>query len=183
MKDLILEDKSGFRSTMPFEIFELNGSLFYSSDFTTNIKEGKTLEFNMPAGSYKYNGNFIKLESPVPVINFPLPPKERHLAGKRYNIEFSDNPNKCTIFYNEGLILFDTSYQRKPMFIKYGIYFHELGHHYYKSEDKADLFAAKKMLEYGFNPSQIGLVFLESLSDKSFDRIQNIINVLTKNQG
>jgi hypothetical protein len=186
MKDLILEEKTGFLSTMPFTIFEPNGTIFYSSDFTENISEGRKLEFNLPLGNYKFDGNFVKLPEPIKTINFPLPPKERHIGSKRYKIEFGNNPNKCTIFYDEGLILFDNSFLQKPLYNRYGVYFHELGHHWYKTESKADLYAVKKMLEYGFNPSQIGRVFLESLSEKSEDRQKQIIyliTTLTKNQG
>jgi len=184
VKDLILEKKTGFVSSMPFEIFDINGLLFYSSSFTDKITKGEKLKFNLPLGVYKYNGNFIRLEMPVPVVNVPLPLKERNLAHKRYEIIFGDNPNKCTIFYDRGVILFDNQFLRKPLYVKYVIYFHELGHHWYNSEDKADLYAAKKLLELGFNPSQIGLGVLDSLNsnkEESFDRMEKIVNALTKN--
>jgi len=183
MKDLILEEKTGFSSLLPFEIFEANGNLFYSSDFTEHISKGERLDFNLPAGEYRYNGSFIKLPFPVKVLNIVLPPKERNYERKRYEIRFSDNPNKCTIFYKEGLILFDNSFKNKPLFIKYMIYYHELGHHFYKTESKADLYGVKMMLDKGFNPSQIGLASLESLSNDSFDRKMKTVNVLTKNKG
>lgn len=183
MRDLILEEKTGFVSRMPFQIYDLDGKLFYSDTFTEKIARGEKLEFNLPLGIYKYNGNFIRLLNPVKVENISLPLKERNLAHKKYGIVFADNPNKCTIFYDEAVILFDTSFKNKPLYVKYVIYFHELGHHWYKSEEKADLYAAKKLLEYGFNPSQIGLAFLDSLSEKSYDRMEKIVNALTKNNG
>lgn len=183
MLDLILEEKTGFSSTLPFVIYELNGNIFYSSDFTDKIEKGETLNFNLPAGSYKYNGSFIKLPKPVPIKTITLPPRERNLANKRYNITFGDNPNKCTIFYDKGIILFDNQFKNSPLYVKYAIYYHELGHHWYKTEFKADLFSAKKMLDKGFNPSQIGMNILDSLSEKSFERKMKIINSLTNNQG
>ena len=182
MNNLVLENKTGFSSTLPFEIFELNGNLFYSSDFTTKIEEGKRLDFNLPAGEYKYNGSFIKLSSPVEVKNIELPFPERNITKKRYDIIFGNNPNKCTIYYDTGVILFDEQYRSKPLYLKYGIYFHELGHHWYKSEYKADLFSIKKMLDKGFNPSQIGLVALEGLSDKSNERRAKIISLMTNSE-
>ncbi len=181
MNNLTLEHKTGFLSTMPFDIYDNNGQLFYSSKFTDHIGNGETLKFNLPAGDYKYNGNFIKLANPVKVVNIPLPPKERHITPKRYEIIFADNPNKCSIYYDEGVIIFDNSFKNKPMYVKYVIYFHELGHHWYQTEEKADLFAAKKLLELGFNPSQIGRAFLDSLSLKSYDRMEKMINKLTNN--
>jgi hypothetical protein len=183
MRDLILEQKTGFSSLLPFTIYEPSGLVFYSSDFTDKIERGERLDFNLPAGVYKYDGTFTKLSSPVPVVNIVLPPKERNFAPKRYDIRFGDNPSKCTIYYKEGVILFDNSFKNQPLYIKYAIYFHELGHHYYKTEAKADLYSAKKMLEKGFNPSQIGLASLESLSSASFDRKMKTVNTLTKNQG
>lgn len=184
MRDLILEEKTGFVSSMPFEIYDLNGKLFYSDKFTTKIANGEKLEFNLPLGIYKYNGNFIKLPWPVKVVNIQLPLKERNLAHKKYEIIFGDNPNKCTIFYDEGIILFDTQFQNKPLYVRYVIYFHELGHHWYKTEEKADLYAAKKLLELGFNPSQIGMAILDSLNpdrEESYERMQKIVLALTKN--
>jgi hypothetical protein len=183
MKDLILEKKAGFSSILPFKIFELNGFLFYSSEFTDKIEKGERLDFNIPAGSYKFDGSFIKLQFPVATKNITLPLKERNLAKKRYNIVWGNNPNKCTIFYDTGTILFDNSLKSSPLYIKEGIYFHELGHLLYKTEWKADLYAAKKMLEKGFNPSQIGLVGVFGLSDKNNERRENIVNHLTNNKG
>jgi hypothetical protein len=81
------------------------------------------------------------------------------------------------------LILFDESFRTKPLYIKYAIYFHELGHHFYKTESKADLYSAKKMLDKGFNPSQIGMASLESLSQNSFDRKMKTVSLLTNNKG
>jgi len=182
MLDLTLEKKTGFRTSLPFEIFDLKGNLFYSDTFCNTIKDGKTLFFNMPAGYYKYNGSFIKLDQPVTTITIKLPPPERALTKhKRYEIVFGVNPNKCSIFYDSGVILFDNSLLNKPLYIKYGIYFHELGHQFYKTESKADLYATKKMLEYGFNPSQIGLVQLTTLTQpESFDRKKKTVDSLTK---
>jgi hypothetical protein len=183
MRDLVLEEKTGFYSTMPFTVYEPDGKIFYSSDFVDKIANGKKHEFNLPAGIYKYDGSFIKLDRPVPVKNIALPQKERNIIRKRYNIEFGDNPNKCTIFYAKGLILFDNSFKNKPLYIKYAIYYHELGHHFYKTEAKADLYAAKMMLDKGFNPSQIGMASINTLSNNSFDRKMKTVNSLTKNFG
>lgn len=180
MKDLILEEKTGFQTTLPFQIYDSKGVLFYDDTFVNKIESGQSLKFNVPAGLYKYNGSFVKLDEPVKTMTVALPPKERHYAQKKYRIEFGDNPNKCSIFYDLGLILFDNQFVNSPMYVKYGIYFHELGHHYYKTEWKADLYATRKMLEYGFNPSQIGRVGLMTLSNNSFDRKEKTIKLLTK---
>lgn len=179
MKNLILENKTGFTTLLPFIIYELNGNVFYSSDFVNKIEQGKRLNFNIPAGRYTYDGAFIKLDNPVKfkVITLPIP--ERNLHKKKYKIIFSDNPNKCSIFYSTGIILFDNVFKIAPLYIKYGIYFHELGHHLYKTEKFADLYAVKKMLDYGFNPSQIGRVSIFGLSSESMERKDFIVKKLT----
>ena len=183
MRDLILEQKTGFQSSMPFEIYDQNGFLFYDDTFNDKISNGEILKFNLPAGKYKFDGNFIKLDRPVEHINITLPKKERHIPKPKngYKILYGTNPNKCTIHYKAGIIVFDNSFKDAPLYWRYGIYFHELGHHYYKTEHKADLYATKKMLEYGFNPSQIGLVGLQTLTnDSSYERQVRIINSLIK---
>jgi hypothetical protein len=183
MRDLVLEQKTGFSSMLPFVIYEPNGQVFYSSDFTEKIKNGLRLNFNLPEGVYRYDGQFTKLDEPVSVVNIPLPMYERFYGKKRYDIIFGTNPNKCTIFYDKGVILFDNSIMSKPLYVKYGIYYHELGHHFYKTEKYADLYSAKRMLEKGFNPSQVGRAFLDSLSEKSIQRKMDMVNTLTKNEG
>ena len=122
----------------------------------------------------------MKLTKPVEHKEIILPPKERTIEKKRYQIIFDENPNKCTIFYKEGKIIFDNSLKNVPMYMKFNIYFHELGHHLYKTEKFADLYSAKKMLDLGFNPSQIGYSNLETLSDKQRERKEFLINKLTK---
>ena len=183
MRDLILEQKTGFETSLPFVIYDNKGNIFYSSEFTDHISNGRVLKFNMPVGNYTYNGSFRKLSSPIKISTEPLPAKERKITKKTYKIIFDENPNKCSIYYKRGIILFDTQFKDAPLYVKYGIYFHELGHHYYKTEWKADMYAMRKMLEYGFNPSQIGRVGLEALGQNNFARKEKMINSLTKNIG
>lgn len=180
MKNLVLENKTGFTTLLPFTIYELNGNIFYSSDFVNKIEKGERLNFNIPAGRYTYEGAFIKLDNPIKFKPITLPNKERNLPKKKYKIIFGNNPNKCSIFYSTGIILFDEVFRTAPLYVKYGIYFHELGHHFYKTEKFADLYAVKKMLDYGFNPSQIGRVSIFGLSSESMERKDFIIKKLTK---
>lgn len=182
MRELKLENKSGFRAGFPFAIYEKNGNLFYSDTFTDKIEKGKQLYFNLPPGVYNYEGTIYKLETPVKTKEINLPPFERLLPKKRYEIIFGANPNKCTIFYKPGIILFDNAFKDAPLYIKFAIYFHELGHHYYKTEKYADLYAVKKMLEFGFNPSQIGRTNIFSLREDKLERKKYIIDKLTNNE-
>ena len=178
MKRLFLENKTGFAAFFPFVIYEPNGNVFYSSEFTDKIKNKKKLEFNLPAGNFFLEGSIETLPKPKIFRHIPLPQPERNLPKKKYNIVFGENPNKCTIYYKAGLIVFDNAFKDAPLYIKYDIYFHELGHHFYKTEKYADLYAVKKMLDYGFNPSQIGRVSIVSLQSSQLERKKFIINKL-----
>lgn len=181
MIPLNLDKKTGFVSVLPFTIYDSTGILFYSSDFTNKIDKGGRLLFNLPAGDYKYNGVLRKLDRPVSYKLKSLPTKERRIKKGKYIVKFGDNPNKCTIFYGPRIILFDNSFKKMPLYVRYAIYFHEMGHHFYKTEKYADLYAYNKMLKLGFNKSQIGLSVLSTLTNKksSFDRKEYIIKNAT----
>ncbi len=180
MKKLTIYKKSGFSTSLPFKIYDKNGFIFYSSDFTDKILKGNRLFFNLPIGEYFLNGLLRKENKPFEHKPIILPPYERDKGKKNYKIIFGDNPNKCTVFYDKEIILFDNSLKNVPSYMKFHIYFHELGHRYYQTEKFADLFAAKKMLELGFNISQIGYSNLEMLSETQKERKQFLINKLTK---
>lgn len=177
---LTLDKKTGFTSSLPFDIYDERGILFYSSSFTDKGQNGERLMFNLPPGEYKYNGVIRQLDRPLNIPLKKLPPKERRIKKKRYRIEYGDNPNKCTIFYDKGLILFDKSFLKLPLFVRWNIYFHELGHHFYKTEKYADLYAYNKMIKAGFNKTQIGKTSLMTLSNSSFDRKEYIIKTILK---
>ena len=135
MRDLIITEKTGFRTTLPFTIMDCRGNVFYSDEFTNEIAENKVLNFNMPKGNFKYDGYFIKLPKPVIQTEIKLPAPERNYdKGKIYKISYADNPNKCSIFYDKAQIIFDNSFKTAPVFIIYDIYFHELGHLYYETD-------------------------------------------------
>lgn len=181
MKSLVLNTKTGFSSLLPFSVYDSRGIIFYSDKFTTVISEGKRLFFNLPKGEYLIKGFIQRLAKPIENDVIELPEPERIKPLRNYRIVYKNNPNKCTIYYNIRLIVFDIAFKKYPKFIRDNIYFHEIGHHYYKSEHLADLFAAKKMLEKGYNKSQIGLTSLLTLSEKSdyrksfiFEKLKNI---------
>jgi hypothetical protein len=180
MKELIVKVKSGFSTALPFKIYDKSGWLFYADFFTNKIANGERLKFNLPVGVYQYDGFFEKLPLPVKQKEIKLPLPQRNFPKVKYKIRFGENPNKCSIFYAKHEILFDNSFKNVPMYMRFHVYFHEMGHLLYKSEELADLYSAKKMLDLGFNVSQIGLANLEMLSDKQKERKQFMIDNLTK---
>ena len=58
------------------------------------------------------------------------------------------------------------------------IIYHERGHHFYKSELGADLYAFNKMLNDGYNFSQITVIPIKILN--SPERVKNILKYLNK---
>lgn len=181
MRQITLNKKTGFKVNdiyQPVVIRDHRGILFY----TTEPLLPKVKEFNLPPGTYCVdNGYFSPMILPVSYGNIKLPFPERALPKPdNFKVEFGNNPNKCTIFWKEGRILFDSSFKEKPLYEVFFILFHEEGHSRYKTEDKADLYAAKKMLDYGFNPYQVGIAPLFSLSDRQMFRKNNIVDKLEK---
>jgi len=181
LKRLVITEKTGFTSLLPFKIYDAKtGFLFYADFFVKQIAKGKRLNFNLPKGVYFYEGFITKLPKPVETRVIDLPEPERNIPYREYKILFAPNPNKCTIFYKKGEIIFDTMFKNVPLYMRFGVYFHEMGHLLYSTESKADLFAAKMMLDLGFNPSQVGYTNLEMLSERQKERKKEIIDKLTR---
>jgi hypothetical protein len=181
MRKIELKKKTGFRVNNPMHpviIRDFRGTLFYSTEpLLPRVKE-----FNLPAGTYFIDSGYIsEMKNPVKYKKVPLPFPERFLpAPTDYDVVFGDNPNKCTIFWNEGVILFDNSFREKPLPQLYFILYHEHGHARYKTEKFADLFAVNCMLDKGFNISQIGSAPVETLSDRADHRKNIVVNQLLK---
>ncbi len=163
--------KSGFKIsdvTVPVIIYDSRGKVFYN----TINREPRVKVFNLPKGKYfTDNWNFVKLDKPIP---FKIPNLPRPQRNKKFPVNFTsivgNNPNKCSIFWNKHIILWDSSMLGLTLPELYFILFHEFAHARYKDEDLADLAAAKYMLQKGFNPSQIVRSPITSLSGNSFDR-------------
>lgn len=154
--------KSGFScNESPVVIYDHRGVFYYNPN-----KKG-SLFFNLPPGTYITENNL----KPSPVVSYSvktLPtPERKMMKPKKIKIIKGDNPSKCTIFLDKGLIFIDKKLSEKintPALTF--IIFHELGHYYYgghkfgspayyKAEKKCDEFATFQMIRAGFNPSQI----------------------------
>ena len=181
MKKFTIDKKTGFVITaLPVIIYDDKGKIFYD---TNNVNK-KVRAFNMPIGDYVLNTGKIKsLDRPVSYVLFDLPIRQRIGRPKidNFTIEVGDNPNKCSILWGEKKIIFDKNFIKNltRSEINYIIY-HERGHELYSKEEYADFYAANEMLKSGFNPSQIGLAILDTLSPKQIERKTFIINKLIK---
>lgn len=171
MKRLSIGVKTGFWVNNVYKPILIRDSrliLFYETESLLP----KAKYFNLPAGSYWVEKGFFS-EYILPRI-YPLavlPQPERYMEDPTdFPIVFDTNPNKCSILWDEKIILFDNSFLNKPEPEIYFILFHEYGHELYNTEEYADLFASNTMKIKGFNPSQIQAAHDNSLSDKNENR-------------
>jgi len=180
MKGLILRKKTGFKNTSlnPIVIRDFRGKMFYSSEGLRPVKS-----FNLPEGNYfVQSGSFSELSRPVAFNKIPLPPPERKLENPdKYSIIFDVNPNKCTINWTFKTITFDLSLLELTIPELFFILYHEYGHTLYKTEKYADAYSCNRMLEKGFNPSQIGKCQITSLSEFQVERKNFVVNKLINN--
>lgn len=157
----------------PINIRDDRGILFYSTESILPV-----YTFNLPPGKYMVDsGVFKHMSAPVKFNLQSLPMAETALPQsiQDFQIKFAPNTSKCTIYWKEKLIVFDTSFEDAPLPQLYFIYFHEMGHSRYgfnrlytmkQSEAFCDQYASNAMLRMGFNPSQIIAAPQQALSNK-----------------
>lgn len=181
MKPLNIGVKTGFvvkDRYKPIIIRDFRGILFYE----TESMIPKVEYFNLPAGQYFVErGHFSETLLPRTYPLAVLPQPERMYPDPTFfDIQFGDNPNKCSILWDEKVIVFDGSFKEKPQAQIYFVLFHEYGHKLYNTEHYADLYAANRMKMLGFNPYQIQRAHSETLSHAAQDRKEFLTNHLTK---
>jgi hypothetical protein len=177
---MILQNQNPKRFRALSEVKVSEGSLpFYECE--------KGREFNLPKGRFLVSGEVKELPFSYKKIDFPDFDNVKPL--KALNIVFVDNyPNKCSVWLDTGKVVADTNFKYLPSFVFMYIMFHEVGHFYFRgngdlSEIQCDTFARKKMIECGYNPSQIDLaiqVTLSNNSDLSRERKKISFNQLKK---
>lgn len=179
-RQLTVGEKTGFKITnpqIPVIVRDCRGILFYSNEFQLpNVKE-----FNLPKGTYLVDsGFFTKMDMPV---NYPLkklPPAERNRPiPNDFTIIWGDNPNKCSVIWPRKVILFDESLKDYRLPELFFILYHEYSHASYKTEKFCDLKAYNYMIKKGYNPAQIGMSQIDSLSGEQWKRKQFLTNIIT----
>lgn len=184
MRRIFLDDKTGFkvkRPTVPIIIRDARGMLFYSTeDLLPRVEY-----FNLPPGEYFVDsGDFVKADTPrkFELAKLPRPERDYGSAGD-FKVLFEPNPNKCSVDWDKKTITFDTVFLDRSIPETFFILYHELAHRYYETEKEADLYSSNMMKIKGFNPSQIALAQMYSLSDRQSERkkyvIDNLLNTLT----
>jgi hypothetical protein len=181
MTGLIVERKTGFINNnpdVPIIINDFRGKVFYSTIDLRGVKK-----FNLPRGKYLVgNGDFSVLRNPVYYKKLPLPIPERNFdIPVDFTLVFADNINKCTVNWDLKTITFDRELLNLPLPDLFFILYHEYGHHLYNTEKYADAYACNTMLGKGYNPSQIGIGQINTLSLKQLPRKEYLIDSIIKN--
>lgn len=166
-----LNNKKGFVSfDRKLRIFDSNGKPFYFRD------SDKKHTFNLPKGNYVTLNNITPQEKPFKLRKLRLPRRERkrHVPSN-YRFVYKENPNKCTVLIpkepnQECIIILDNSLKDLPRHFLTFILFHEQGHLFYTTEKYCDMYAFNKMIDKGFNVSQIVQASKLSLTDKNKER-------------
>lgn len=174
-----IENTTGYESNSPIiEVIDNRGLPFYYF----NNPERKEIKFNLIKGAYYTESDLNALHRPLTYVPYDLPKKEKNnIVHDNINLIVEDNPNKASIDISKGLIIIDTKFfnEIETPFANF-LLFHELGHYYYKSEEKCDMFSASEMLKIGFNPSQCFYANSICLSDKQGKRKDILFNYLKK---
>jgi hypothetical protein len=149
----------GFRPLTrgPVTVYDLAGRVFYSFPVKGS--------FNLPPGHYLLPDNLL-LRTVAPVAyNLPkLPRKERDISPKEINVEFGNVPERAVVNVHTGHVVIDTAFFASlPEYTRKFIALHEVGHTLYNSEWKCDVYAARKMLRMGYNPSQVAKAVINTL--------------------
>jgi len=171
LKTFVNKGVNGFKALSPL-IINFKGLLFYECP--------KGVNFNLPSGAYSYIGKFEH----SPLIDyskkFILDKPEKKIPFLDIKkIKVTNNPNKCSIYVNSGLVIIDKAFFNSLNDIqKTFILLHEVGHFYYYTEKKCDNYAKVQMLKAGYNPSQISATTKSTLL--SNERNNYIFNKLKK---
>ena len=170
MKIIVFENKTRIEPLENIFVYDRAGNLFY--------KAPALHCFNVPAGIYFIAGNYktVPFRLPSTQLKFPAPEIKTEFNGIA-GISIVNNPNKCSIDLKTGRIFIDYSFfqQINTIELLY-VLLHEIGHYFYKTESKCDLFASNILSYLGYNPSQIFYASKNTLFDNS--RIQNNFNSL-----
>lgn len=151
VREVIIHRKTGFKSQGPVTVNDKRG-LFYETS--------ESKYFNLPPGKYFITGlvtktkprNFRKLKLPSAEKFNSLP------SPKQLKIYKGNHNHKAFIVTGKNEIIMSNEMMEKLTPQIHAIFLHELGHYYYSTEVYCDMFAYNKMIEYGYNPSQIAFL-------------------------
>ena len=156
---------TGVRSTTPVRIYDSEMSLFYY-----NEPKGGDLFFNLPTGNYFVESGDLNFCEPLKFSKIEnIAPTRSLKRPERMEIYIGENPHKCSVYQEKGIILFDRNfYESLGVLGREFIYNHEMAHFDYDGSEAeeiaCDVYAANQMLENGYNPSQLYSIAVFTLS-------------------
>lgn len=170
---LYLTSKAGFLAYDHANVWK-NGKPFYE------YKKAGKIKFNLPPGKYFVHGEIERQNTPFAYSFKKNREREKeHLsAPKTVKVVFRDNPNKASIFLDEGIVILDNKFKEADECLLKYILYHEIGHYFYKSEHFCDEYAQERMLNEGYNKSQILKASAESLGFNNHRNGKCVVNVL-----
>ena len=178
--DISIDKITAFACSEPYiDVYAQDGRGVY----THPNSQGKEVHFNLPPGNYTTENELRVLQYPLEYIcpRLPYPIIYRKMKHMRFTV--APNPNFCSIDFDSDpeyvdVVIDPEVAQSEIPFFEY-ILFHEQGHfyyggaptpgtkRYYEIENYCDIFAAKEMLNFGFNPSQCYYACEMSLTERA----------------
>lgn len=164
------DGKTGFFAYNFVLITDVLGTVVYMRE---GKKPGEKIQFNLPAGEYVARTQFFQDVKPRMIKIKPVRKRERTdlKLPEKVTYYFNENPNKATIELLSGKITLDNSFKNAPEAVKKFVLYHEVGHFFYRTEEFCDEYAAERMLNEGYNPSQIHAAAHAALSQGN-ERVQ-----------
>ncbi len=193
MQYITIDKITAFASlSQPIDVYAMDGRGVYTHPNT----KGEEVHFNLPQGEYETESDLTELPYPLEYICPELPNRVVYRSMKHMLFIVAPNPHLCSIHFaqdkkataevnamlkeNPGSVVVEIDpvlAKSEIPFLEY-ILFHEQGHFYYggagkqgtkkyyKIENYCDIFAAKEMMTFGFNPSQCYYACELSLSER-----------------
>lgn len=167
----------------------LDGKLYHERDFGKEpVKSTPIIKVNcVPSGNYTFTPQPDKIDS-VPLEKkawqkLTLPPPERN-RFKKYTIVTNEylSGTPARNYSHIGEIQVSPEFHNLSIQVQRFIVLHEIGHFFYETEWKCDLFALRNYLKLGFNPSNafLALKNILSHSKENIERIETLYQSILK---
>jgi len=161
-----------------------NGMLYHEREFKQPVNN---FTFNaVKSGNYTFTQPVQKSEvAPIKKLSTTgiiLPNKERFYKADFYIVKNDNYDGKARMYKETGEIQTGRLFEQYNEQIKEFIILHEIGHFFYSTEWKCDLYALMQYLKKGYNQSQAYSALSKVLykSPENLQRIQLIKNQLIK---
>jgi len=168
------------------ELRNAAGKVFYFR-YLDKKEQSVKININKPG---EYYANFTAEATIEPISIFQpvkaLPQKERDLRRDIKIQETDLQQTPARMFAMFGIIQYDREkFKELPLPCKVFILLHEIGHFFYVTEWKTDLFALYHFCKLGYNPSNAFYtlsMLLDTNKEQGEQRVKNLYNVILYQQ-